>query len=152
MQSWNLKSFTRHWPLGLAVTTLWACSAAPMAPWVPVDTSSRSAAPIAAASTPVGAWAAPAASAASAVPIAPPAAMAEAASAPAPMVESPGVAARFPDPLVSYNTPAFEPGHAGFTSNAELRTLMHGLVRDGQGAADATTVRLLQVGSSQTGI
>ncbi|MDE2627273.1 MAG: M14 family metallocarboxypeptidase [Burkholderiales bacterium] len=149
MQSWNLKSFTRQWPLGLAVTTLWACSAAPMPAWVPLPTSSRPAV-MAAASAPAEASAAPVVPAAQVAASA--AASAGAASAPAPMVESPGVAARFPDPLVSYNTPAFEPGHAGFTSNAELRTLMHGLVRDGQGAANATTVRLLQVGSSQTGI
>ena len=142
MQSWNLKSFTRHWLLGLAVTTLWACSAAPMAPWVPVQAPSRSAASASGAAS----------VAAAGVPNAAPVAVAEAASAPAPMFESPGVAARFPDPLVSYNTPAFEPGHAGYTSNAELRALMHGLVRDGQGAPNATTVRLLQVGSSQTGI
>ncbi|MDE2094666.1 MAG: hypothetical protein KGI87_12505, partial [Burkholderiales bacterium] len=127
MQSWNLKSFTRQWPLGLAVTTLWACSAAPMPAWVPLPTSSRPAV-MAAASAPAEASAAPVVPAAQVAASA--AASAGAASAPAPMVESPGVAARFPDPLVSYNTPAFEPGHAGFTSNAELRTLMHGLVRD----------------------
>ena len=70
--------------------------------------------------------------------------------------ESPGVAARFPDPPVRYRTPAFEPGHAGFTSNAELRSLLQGLVRDGEvgatGSNSATTIRLLQVGSSQTGV
>ncbi|MGK2900347.1 MAG: M14 family metallopeptidase [Burkholderiaceae bacterium] len=73
-------------------------------------------------------------------------------SATSPPVESAAVAARFPEPAVSYRTPAFESGHPGFTSNAELRTLMHGLVREGDGRPDQTEVRLLQVGSSQTGI
>ena len=79
------------------------------------------------------------------VPLTPPAP----ASAPAAATESAGVAARFPDPSVRYRTPAFEPGHTGFTSNAELRLLMQGLVRDG--SAGSTTIRVMQVGSSQTG-
>ena len=79
---------------------------------------------------------------------APPASAGQAAPAP----ESAAVAARFPDPDVRYRTPAFEPGHAGFTSNAELRALLHGLVRDAQGAAGATRVDLLRLGSSQTGV
>ena len=82
--------------------------------------------------------------------IAPAAALAQAGT------ESPAVAARFPVPAASYRTPAFEPDHAGYTSNAELRTLLHGLVRDAEHAAEAapgaTTVRLLQVGSSQAGV
>jgi murein tripeptide amidase MpaA len=53
---------------------------------------------------------------------------------------------------VSYRTPAFEPGRGAYTSNAELRGLLHGLVHDGQGGANPTTVRLLQLGSSQTGV
>jgi hypothetical protein len=82
-----------------------------------------------------------------------PAPLAPASGASAPQaVESAAVAARFPDPPVGYRTPAFEPGHAGFTSNAELRTLLHGLVRDGDGRAGSTTVTLRQVGSSQTGV
>lgn len=56
-----------------------------------------------------------------------------------------------------YQTPAFEPGRTGFSSNAEVRAAMSALVRGAQGgrdgsAADATTVRLVQAGSSQTGI
>jgi len=75
------------------------------------------------------------------------------ASAPAQPIESAGVAARFPDPSVRYRTPAFEPGHDGFTSNAELRTLLQGLTRDGTAVGPtATTIRALQVGSSQTGV
>ena len=62
------------------------------------------------------------------------------------------VAARFPDPPVSYRTPAFEPGRSTFTSNAELATLLRGLVREGRSAPGGTTVRLLSAGSSQTGV
>ena len=65
------------------------------------------------------------------------------------MVESPGVAARFPDPALSYATPAFAPGHTDFTSNAELRNLLHGLLREG--GPNGTTVRLQALGSSQRG-
>ena len=67
------------------------------------------------------------------------------------MTESAGLAARFPDPPIRYRTPAFEPGHDGFTSNAELRSLLHGLVRDG-GGPGATRISLKWLGSSQTGV
>ena len=66
--------------------------------------------------------------------------------------ESAAVAARFPDPEVRYRTPALEPGHDGFTSNAELRTFLHGLVRDGSGGPGATRIHLKGLGSSQTGV
>jgi hypothetical protein len=60
------------------------------------------------------------------------------------------VAARFPDPAVMYQTPAFQPGRSSFTSNAELQSLMRGLVRDGGLAG--TSVRLLSLGRSQAGV
>jgi hypothetical protein len=62
----------------------------------------------------------------------------------------PAVAARFPDPPVTLPTPAFEPGRSAFTSNDELRALLRGLQRDG--GVNATQVRLLGLGSSQTGV
>lgn len=68
------------------------------------------------------------------------------------LTESPGVAARFPDPAVSYRTPAFAPGRTTFTSNAELQSLLRSLVREESPAANATTIRLIQVGSSQAGV
>ena len=70
-------------------------------------------------------------------------------SASATRTESAALGARFPDPDIRYRTPAFEPGHDGFTSNAELRALLHGLVRDGAGA---TRISLKWLGSSQTGV
>jgi hypothetical protein len=63
--------------------------------------------------------------------------------------ESDAVAARFPDPAVRYRTPAFEPGHSGVTSNAELRAALLTLVGN---PANLASVRLIQAGSSQTGV
>ena len=63
---------------------------------------------------------------------------------------SDAVAARFPDPAVDLPTPAFAPGHAGFTSNEELHALIAGLVRDGRG--ERATVKLLPLGRSQSGL
>ena len=65
---------------------------------------------------------------------------------------SEAVAARFPDPPVQYRTPAFEPGHIGFTSNAELAALLRTLVRDGRSGPGGSSVRLLTVGASQAGV
>ena len=65
--------------------------------------------------------------------------------------ESPALAARFPDPPIGYRTPAFEPGRTAFTTNAELRTSMRALVRQGDGTSGSTTIRLVAAGSSQSG-
>jgi hypothetical protein len=62
------------------------------------------------------------------------------------------VAARFPDPGVTYRTPAFEPGHHGFTSNAELQALLRSLVREPAPGGGGATVRLLALGQSQAGV
>ena len=67
------------------------------------------------------------------------------------LTESPGVAARFPEPAVSYRTPAFAPGRATFTSNGEVQSLLRSLVREEPGA-NALTIRLVQVGGSQAGV
>lgn len=69
---------------------------------------------------------------------------AAAAAASAPYGEA--VAARFPDPAVSYRTPALQDARAGFTTNAELQALLRGLAREG-----APGVSLLALGSSQNG-
>jgi hypothetical protein len=128
-----------RWALVGSVLALCACSSVSLAPWSP--------SPGAASPAP-----APTDAAAPARPAAPAPAPAPSGVTPAPALESAAVAARFPDPAVDYRTPAFQPGHAGFTSNAELRSLMLGLVHDGDGRPGTTSVRLLQVGSSQTGI
>ncbi len=152
MRSTRLMERARHWPLGLVVALLWACSTAPVVQRAPEAAPIRTAAPvaIAQAAAPTTEPSAPAGV------IAPPSAASPPAQVlpekPAPVLESPGVSARFPDPAVSYRTPAFESGRVDYTSNAELRTFLHGLVRDAQGAANPTTIRLLQPGSSQTGV
>ncbi|MEO7335769.1 MAG: M14 family metallocarboxypeptidase, partial [Caldimonas sp.] len=63
----------------------------------------------------------------------------------------PAVAARFPEPAVEYRTPAFEPNHPGFTGNEELHAFLVGLVREGEQRPKGPEVRLLALGSSQSG-
>ena len=125
------------WALAIAATALCACSSVSLTPVRPVPAPSR---PIEAAPAPAIA------------PAPAPASSVEAAPTPAPPAESAAVAARFPEPAVIYRTPAFEPGRAGFTTNAELRNLIRALVRAGDGSAASTAVRLLEGGSSQTGV
>ena len=64
----------------------------------------------------------------------------------------PAVAARFPDPAVDYRTPAFAPGHAGFTSNAELHAALVDLVRVAESRPAGPHVELLMLGTSQQGV
>jgi hypothetical protein len=61
------------------------------------------------------------------------------------------VAARFPDPPVTYATPAFQDARSGFTTNAELQALLRALVRPGE-AAGLPGITLLALGSSQNGV
>lgn len=77
-----------------------------------------------------------------------------AAPTPLPVIEdeSPAVAARFPDPPLVYDTPAFAPGRSEYTTNAELRTALRGLLRDAGAAAASTRVLLLNPGQSQSGV
>jgi hypothetical protein len=60
------------------------------------------------------------------------------------------VAAHFPDPPVSYRTPAFQSARTDFTSNGEIAAALRALVRDGRGTGP--TVRLLPLGTSQSGV
>jgi hypothetical protein len=64
---------------------------------------------------------------------------------------SPAVAARFPEPAVSFATPAFEPGRTAFTRNGELRAILHGLVRPGDASTRGTAIDVLPLGTSQRG-
>ncbi|MFL6660622.1 MAG: M14 family metallocarboxypeptidase, partial [Rhizobacter sp.] len=63
----------------------------------------------------------------------------------------PAVAARFPDPPVTFKTPAFAPGHAGFTSNPELHAALAELVRSSNQRLEGADVKLLALGTSQNG-
>lgn len=139
----------RAWPVMLLSSVLLACATPPPIRQAPVFTAStRPVAPPPAAPASAVAPPAPAPAPATTHPIP--------GSAPAVAPLPPGapygaaVAARFPDPPVLYATPAFQPGRTTFTSNAELQSLMRGLVRDGGVAG--TTVRLLSLGRSQAGV
>ncbi|WP_280154973.1 M14 family metallopeptidase [Piscinibacter sp. XHJ-5] len=130
-------------PLALLLAGLVACTTPAPAPPQP---SARGVFPPVPAKPPASAPAAPRAPAVEApVPVAPKAA-ASAASGPYPAA----VAARFPDPPVSYRTPAFQPGRTAFTTNEEVQAVLRGLAQEGR--AGGTTARLLLLGSSQTGV
>jgi len=75
----------------------------------------------------------------------PPVAAAPVPPPPAPLSDA--VAARFPDPVMNYRTPALQAGRSDFTSNAELQAVLRGLVRDAP-----TVVRPLTLGASQSGV
>lgn len=129
-----------RWPLALLLANVLACTSVPLPPMAPKP-------PVA----PVNAAPKPAAAPVVKAP-APPIP----APTPAPVVVSASpfsaaVEARFPDPPVSYRTPAFEPGHTGLTSNVELQALLRGLARPGV-ATGGTLVKLLSLGSSQGGV
>ena len=87
----------------------------------------------------------------SAVPTVPavPAAVASSPAAPPAAPYSAAVAARFPEPAVAYDTPAFEPGRSSFTSNAELQSALLALVQEASAANGQTHVKLLGLGTSQ---
>ena len=140
-----------RWPLLLAVLGLAACAAVapPLPPLPPPATRPAAAAAAATLPMPAAAPVSPAAAPADA------AAPASAAITPAVVAGAPygaAVAARFPDPPVNYRTPAFEPGRATFTSNGELQALLRGLVREGAPDGSSASVRLLPLGSSQSGV
>jgi hypothetical protein len=59
---------------------------------------------------------------------------------------STGVASRFPEPAVTYRTPAFQPFHGAMTSAAEAQKLLQGLARD-----HGAVVRLLKVAEAADG-
>jgi hypothetical protein len=148
MLSWAVGSRIRWWPLGLLLSALVACATPASEPARrevarPVANPQRVAT---AESPPVIAPPARAAEPAFTVPVSPTAVAPAAPSAP----YGPAVAARFPDPLVNFRTPAFQPGRTSFTSNAEVLALLRGLVRDGR--PTGTTIELLSLGSSQAGV
>ncbi|WP_341886945.1 M14 family metallocarboxypeptidase [Variovorax sp. YR752] len=89
---------------------------------------------------------------AAALPVSPPAAQAAVAAVPAAPASAPetaGVAARFPDPPLREVTPALVDGRPGFTSQAELQSLLRTLAAEP--AAGGTRIRLLVPGVSQSG-
>ena len=69
---------------------------------------------------------------------------------PAPTVPA-AVAARFPEPAVSFATPAFEAGRTTFTSNDELGAILHGLARGAAIGEHSSEVSVIPLGASQLG-
>jgi len=150
MSSNALRARPRTWPLWLTLAALSACTSVSLEPTprpqrpVPVASPPAPPPPLVAVPVPPVAQTAPVTS--SQLP--PPAPLDQAPGAEAPPY-GPAVSARFPDPDVVYRTPAFEPGRSGFTTNAEVRTILNGLAVAGAQRAD---VRLLALGTSQNGV
>ena len=144
----------------LSALVLWGCAVpAPPRPTGTAAVASRTQAPAdgiprPSPTTPSGTSAVPAEVVAPAGPTpATPATPADVASAPSVASSSPysaAVAARFPDPPVRYDTPAFEAGRTTFTSNAEMQAALRRLVRDPAPPGSAL-VRLITAGRSQQG-
>jgi hypothetical protein len=161
MSSIALLDRLRRCPLCLALLAVSACTSVSLEPLpaprsrpVPI-VSPPAAAAASAASAPIAeALPVPGSALPPPAPLdVPPGAMG-AASAPEAAASAPysaAVAARFPDPPVEYHSPAFEPGHAGFTSNAELHDFLAGLARDDRQRPGAPAVKLLSLGTSQFG-
>ena len=148
MLSNDLQARARTWPLGLALLALAACTSVSLEPGrtqrpVPVASPPAPPPPVVVAPAPPVAQTAPVTS--SQLP--PPSPLGQPPGAEAPPY-GPAVSARFPDPDVVYRTPAFEAGRSGFTTNAEVRTILNGLAAAGAQRAD---VRLLALGTSQNG-
>ncbi|MEO6744531.1 MAG: M14 family metallocarboxypeptidase [Caldimonas sp.] len=149
MLSNDLQARARTWPLGLALAALSACTTVSLEP-----TPGRAQRPVPVASPPAppSVVVAPAPPVAQTAPVTssqlpPPAPLGQPAGPEAPPY-GPAVSARFPDPDVVYRTPAFEPGRTGFTTNAEVRSILNGFAVAGAQRAD---VRLLALGTSQNG-
>ncbi len=129
-----------RWWAGLGVLMLGACGSSP--PQRPVVAASPPAATAAPAPTPYAV--SPAFVARPALPSPPPV-------IPGP-AGAPAIAARFPEPAISFATPAFEPGRTAYTTNDELRAILHGLERSGVDSAPRTDVAVLPLGTSQSGL
>lgn len=80
-------------------------------------------------------------------PVPSPAPQASPQPAPAPAPASTGLASRFPEPAVSYRTPAFQPGRAAPTSAADAQRLLQGLARD-----HGALVRVVKVADAADGM
>lgn len=128
----------RWWAVGLVLSSLLACGSLPTAP--PAARPAVTVPPAPQPSVPDTRPPVPAPAGTATVP--PP--------APPPAPYGAAVAAHFPDPPIHFATPAFEPGRTGFTSNAELQSLLRGLLRDGR--AQGVRMGLLPLGHSQTEI
>ena len=153
----SLRPLVRHPFAWATVALLAACASSPPQGRAPVITASpmpiftARPAPIAPASAPV-ARPPPPPPVAVASPV-PSRSLPELAVATLPVPEAmpPAVAARFPEPALSFATPAFEPGRQTFTTNDELRAILSGLERSSSLAEGGTEIRVVNLGASQSG-
>ncbi|CAN7260297.1 M14 family zinc carboxypeptidase [Rhizobacter sp. LjRoot28] len=133
----------------LAAALLAACGSAPDLRTPPPLVRSRIAPPPTPASAPASAaapvLAAPSAELPASAPVTP--------GASATPLETPAVAARFPEPSIAYPLPSLAPGRTEFTSAAEMQALLQGLTAAASTASgeNPPSVTLLQLGSSQQG-
>ncbi|MEO7117090.1 MAG: M14 family metallocarboxypeptidase [Caldimonas sp.] len=73
------------------------------------------------------------------------------ASVPVPDPVPAAVAARFPEPAVTFATPAFAPGRQTFTTDEELHAILYGLERTSTIGEGGTEIRVVSLGASQSG-
>ena len=148
------------------VLTLSACASSPMPPWpagrmaaepLPTATAPTSAPLprplVAAVPSPVASSPAPAVRA-NPPPVAGSATPAGSGGPPLPVPPpvTAAVAARFPEPAVTFATPAFSPDRQSFTNSVEIRDILYGLERSAAALPSRRTeVRVLDLGSSQSG-
>ena len=139
---------------GLGMLALVACSSSP-----PQRAPVVVAAPAAAPASRAGVAAAPVATPAANPSVAPvlPAPIVRPTLAATPLVQpgprvSAALAAQFPEPAVSFATPAFEPGRTAYTTHEELASILHGLERSGVDSSRGTDVTVLPLGMSQSGL
>lgn len=141
----------------LAATLIGCASRVPLGPLPPVVKAEPAPAPIAPAPSPSVPAPAPTTppSTVQVTPVAPPARLVTAPDAapriPQPPPAPPGVAARFPEPAVSFQTPAFAPGRTDFSRSDEVRAILAGLAAGARGDRSLGDVRLLDVGVSRGG-
>ncbi len=147
---------------GTAAMAIAACASSPLPPWPAARTigveSSASTGPARAPGAPSSpTLPASANTTAVATPVRP-AAPPGSPAAPihdAPLPVAPAVLAaiamHFPEPAVTFATPAFEPGRDAFTRSDELRSILYGLERNAASASARTDVKVLDLGLSQSG-
>jgi len=61
------------------------------------------------------------------------------------------VAAHFPEPALTFASPAFEPGREAMTRDDELRSILFGLERNATIGERGSEIKVLALGSSQSG-
>jgi len=126
--------------LGCTAVLLSACGSSPMPKMPPLVPSRPAVAPAPAS--------APAATGAASTPAPAPAVAAPVLASP---LETPAVAARFPDPTVTFSLPSLQDGRTDFTTNAELDAKLRALAATlpTVPSENPTSIALVSLGNSQ---